>query len=79
MPKVQMYGCVVVGGKEYDNDDMLQLTWNNRWVYDTDWHFGGDLDMDECDIVVCGDHIKGEVFAGENALAEALAYASLFK
>lgn len=79
MPKVQMYSAVIVGGKTYDNDEMLQLPWNNRWVYGTDWIFAGDLDMDECDIVVCGDNIKEQVFTGETALAEALAYASLFK
>lgn len=68
---MKAYGCVVVHGVEYHNDEILKLDPAARYLVGIDWGYGGDLDFKECDIVV-----DEKSFHGKNALKEALLYAA---
>jgi len=69
MVTAQIYGGVIVKGKEYLDDDIAKLL----QVKFTRWRPAGDLDKDEADVFVRIGRLK-RTFSGKDYLPEALEF-----
>ena len=64
-----VYGGVIVKGKEYLNEEILDIDPKQRLLYGIDWKYAGDQFFEESDIVVSG---TGLSYSGRKGLNEFL-------